>query len=230
MGLLPGFDGDYLSRSVALINNECGNFPQPVGSSAGQHEVSCVFTKGIVQADFPVRHGEGKLYAADAVIQRLQEDQQMPCGMRGRMATLPAAGFRIIQRIRKGHRGICDPTGRIFGLMPHPEAYHDWTNHTRLDATAGGGSAVGRTLWYGRYGGHPIVPECGGIHPFSLGRPRTHRIHAWHGDRNARRRNKKGAPESGAPFRVDRRSEKNSTHGQWCPDSRSVEKTLFSNR
>jgi phosphoribosylformylglycinamidine synthase len=25
--------------------------------------------------------------------------------------------------------GICDPTGRIFGLMPHPEAYHDWTNH-----------------------------------------------------------------------------------------------------
>jgi phosphoribosylformylglycinamidine synthase len=25
--------------------------------------------------------------------------------------------------------GICDPSGRIFGLMPHPEAYHHWTNH-----------------------------------------------------------------------------------------------------
>ena len=25
--------------------------------------------------------------------------------------------------------GICDPTGRIFGLMPHPEAHNDWTNH-----------------------------------------------------------------------------------------------------
>ena len=25
--------------------------------------------------------------------------------------------------------GICDPTGRIFGLMPHPEAYHHFTNH-----------------------------------------------------------------------------------------------------
>ncbi|MBF0497875.1 MAG: phosphoribosylformylglycinamidine synthase subunit PurQ, partial [Deltaproteobacteria bacterium] len=24
---------------------------------------------------------------------------------------------------------ICDPTGRIFGLMPHPEAYNHWTNH-----------------------------------------------------------------------------------------------------
>jgi phosphoribosylformylglycinamidine synthase len=25
--------------------------------------------------------------------------------------------------------GICDPTGRIFGLMPHPEAFNHWTNH-----------------------------------------------------------------------------------------------------
>jgi phosphoribosylformylglycinamidine synthase len=25
--------------------------------------------------------------------------------------------------------GICDPTGRIFGLMPHPEAFHHLTNH-----------------------------------------------------------------------------------------------------
>ena len=25
--------------------------------------------------------------------------------------------------------GICDPTGRIFGLMPHPEAFHSYMNH-----------------------------------------------------------------------------------------------------
>jgi phosphoribosylformylglycinamidine synthase len=25
--------------------------------------------------------------------------------------------------------GVCDPTGRIFGLMPHPEAFNHWTNH-----------------------------------------------------------------------------------------------------
>ena len=25
--------------------------------------------------------------------------------------------------------GICDPTGRIFGLMPHPEAFNHYTNH-----------------------------------------------------------------------------------------------------
>jgi len=27
--------------------------------------------------------------------------------------------------------GICDETGRLFGLMPHPEAYHHRTNHPR---------------------------------------------------------------------------------------------------
>jgi len=25
--------------------------------------------------------------------------------------------------------GICDPTGRVFGLMPHPEAFNHFTNH-----------------------------------------------------------------------------------------------------
>jgi phosphoribosylformylglycinamidine synthase len=25
--------------------------------------------------------------------------------------------------------GICDPTGRIFGMMPHPEAFNHYTNH-----------------------------------------------------------------------------------------------------
>ena len=27
--------------------------------------------------------------------------------------------------------GICDPSGRLFGLMPHPEAFHHRTNHPR---------------------------------------------------------------------------------------------------
>jgi phosphoribosylformylglycinamidine synthase len=27
--------------------------------------------------------------------------------------------------------GVCDVTGRVFGLMPHPEAYQHFTNHPR---------------------------------------------------------------------------------------------------
>jgi phosphoribosylformylglycinamidine synthase len=130
MGLLPGFDGDYLSRSVALINNESGNFRNQWVRLQVNPKSPCVFTKKIAQADFPVRHGEGKLYAAAAVIQRLKEDQQIV--LRYALADGSPAAGRFPNNPNgsvEDIAGICDPTGRIFGLMPHPEAYQDWTNH-----------------------------------------------------------------------------------------------------
>jgi phosphoribosylformylglycinamidine synthase len=130
LGLLPGFDGDYRSRSVALINNECGNFRNQWVRLEANPRSPCVFTKGIRSADFPVRHGEGKLYARDEIIQRLKHENQivlryaLPDGSpaAGRFPFNPNGSVEDIA-------GICDPTGRIFGLMPHPEAYNDWTNH-----------------------------------------------------------------------------------------------------
>ncbi len=32
---------------------------------------------------------------------------------------------------KAGIAGICDPSGRLFGMMPHPEAYLHYTNHPR---------------------------------------------------------------------------------------------------
>jgi phosphoribosylformylglycinamidine synthase len=130
LGLLPGFDGDYQSRSLALTHNECGNFRNQWVHLHVNDKSPCVFTRGLREADFPVRHGEGKLYAENAVIQRLQNDHQvvlryaLPDGSpaAGRFPYNPNGSVDDIA-------GICDPTGRIFGLMPHPEAYHDWTNH-----------------------------------------------------------------------------------------------------
>jgi len=46
--------------------------------------------------------------------------------------------------------GICDVSGRIFGLMPHPERYLEWTNHpfwTRLDISAQTGEAPGAMMF-----------------------------------------------------------------------------------
>jgi len=130
LGLLPGFKQDYTRRSVALTINDCGNFrnqwvhlkPNPVSP--------CVFTAGIDAAEFPVRHGEGKFYADDDTLVRLEETNQIalqyatPDGKlaQGRFPANPNGSLYDIA-------GICDPTGRIFGLMPHPEAYNHWTNH-----------------------------------------------------------------------------------------------------
>ncbi|MEE4607828.1 MAG: phosphoribosylformylglycinamidine synthase subunit PurQ [Desulfobacteraceae bacterium] len=130
LGLLPGFDGGYHSRSVALVGNACGNFRNQWVRLAIDPESPCVFTRGILQADFPVRHGEGRFYADEEVIGRLKRNHQIvlryarPDGSpaAGRFPDNPNGSVEDIA-------GICDPTGRVFGLMPHPEAFNDWTNH-----------------------------------------------------------------------------------------------------
>ncbi|MCK5192836.1 MAG: phosphoribosylformylglycinamidine synthase subunit PurQ, partial [Desulfobulbaceae bacterium] len=77
-----------------------------------------------------VRHGEGKFYADQTTISRLIDDNQvavryaMPDG-RPADRKFPFNPNGSVYDIA----GICDPSGRIFGLMPHPEAFNHWTNH-----------------------------------------------------------------------------------------------------
>ena len=130
LGLLPGFDGDYRRRSVALTYTDSGNFRDQWVSLAVQADSPCIFTRGLQRLDLPVRHGEGKFYAAADTIRRLADSGQtvvryaLPDGRpaEGRFPHNPNGSLYDIA-------GICDPTGRVFGLMPHPEAYNHFTNH-----------------------------------------------------------------------------------------------------
>jgi phosphoribosylformylglycinamidine synthase len=130
LGLLPLFDPPELRREVALIGNDCGNFRDQWVNLAINRSSPCVFTRGMDTLELPVRHGEGKLYAEPAVMQRLEAQNQvimryaMPDGTpaQGTFPYNPNGSVRDIA-------GICDPTGRIAGLMPHPEANNHVTNH-----------------------------------------------------------------------------------------------------
>lgn len=130
LGLLPGFDGDYRTRSVALTYNDCGNFRNAWVNLAINPDSPCVFTRDMESIELPIRHGEGKFYAPDEIINHLLQDQQVvmryagPNGLpaEGRFPSNPNGSLHDIA-------GICDPTGRVFGLMPHPEAYNHFTNH-----------------------------------------------------------------------------------------------------
>jgi phosphoribosylformylglycinamidine synthase len=130
IGLLPGFDGDYRSRQVALIANDCGNFRDDWVQLLVTAESPCVFTRGLGALDLPVRHGEGKLYADSQVVARLEASGQVVLRY-AKPGGQPAGGaFPHNPNGSIGDiAGICDPTGRIFGLMPHPEAFNDPTNH-----------------------------------------------------------------------------------------------------
>ncbi|BBO93491.1 phosphoribosylformylglycinamidine synthase subunit PurQ [Desulfosarcina ovata] len=130
LGLLPGIDGDYTCRSVALTNNDCGNFRDQWVHLAVNPDSPCIFTRGIETLDLPVRHGEGKFYADDKTIQTLSAGNQIALRYAlpdGRVAdgTFPHNPNGSLMDIA----GICDPSGRVFGLMPHPEAYNHVTNH-----------------------------------------------------------------------------------------------------
>jgi len=130
VGLLPGFDPHELNREVAVIGNDCGGFRDQWVYLTANLASPCVFTRGVEKIELPVRHGEGKFYAELDVLQRLVSQEQVilrysrPDGTPadGEFPLNPNGSLDDIA-------GICDPSGRIAGLMPHPEAFNHCTNH-----------------------------------------------------------------------------------------------------
>jgi phosphoribosylformylglycinamidine synthase I len=144
LGLLPLFESPELHREVALIWNDCGGFRDQWVHLAVNPESPCVFTTGMKAIELPIRHGEGKFYAESPVLNRLQAQNQV--FLRYAMPTgIPAGGAFPFNPNGSldDIAGICDPTGRIAGLMPHPEAYNhvsnhpDWTHHKAILGRSG---------------------------------------------------------------------------------------------
>jgi phosphoribosylformylglycinamidine synthase len=123
LGLLPAFDGVYFKQEVALAHNDSNLFRDDWVYLKANPDSKCVFTKGIDMIRLPIRHGEGKFVAEDEVIEKIMnknlavlryctEDGDCDC-------EFPANPNGAMKSIA----GICDVSGRIFGLMPHPEAF-----------------------------------------------------------------------------------------------------------
>ncbi len=129
LGLLPGFARGAFRREVALTYNDSGSYRNQ-WVHVRVEPTPCVFTRGLERVDLPIRHAEGKFVAAPETLALLEEGQQVvlryarpdgaPAG--GRFPWNPNGAMADIA-------GICDPSGRIFGLMPHPEACNHVTNH-----------------------------------------------------------------------------------------------------
>jgi phosphoribosylformylglycinamidine synthase len=157
VGLLPGFDGDYRSRTVALIGNDCGSFRDQWVHLKVETGSPCVFTRGLEHLELPVRHGEGKFYAEESVIKDLEEKHQVVVRYADSDGNLANGSYpENPNGSMNDIAGVCDSTGRVFGLMPHPEAYNHWTNHPNW------------TLFKERYrrGGEPYPQEGYGIQIF----------------------------------------------------------------
>ena len=133
LGLLPALDGNF-TQQVTLTNNDSGRFEDRWVWLKANAASPCIFTKGIDQLYLPVRHGEGKFVARDKeVIESLKSNNQI-------VFTYVEAGSPQVPSMKypdnpNGSQlsiaAVCDPSGRLFGMMPHPEAFLHKTNHPR---------------------------------------------------------------------------------------------------
>ncbi|OGU13125.1 MAG: phosphoribosylformylglycinamidine synthase [Geobacteraceae bacterium GWC2_53_11] len=134
MGMLPGFDGDYLSQSVTLTHNDCGRFQDRWTYLKVDAASPSIFTKGIDKGIYlPVRHGEGKfLCDTEATLARIEADHLAV--LRYSDSAYADATLEFPANPNGSTNGIaalCDSTGRLMGLMPHPEAFVHYTQHPR---------------------------------------------------------------------------------------------------
>ncbi|MEI6420980.1 MAG: phosphoribosylformylglycinamidine synthase I [Lentisphaerota bacterium] len=123
LGLVPALDSQYFTQQVALAHNDSGTFRDDWIHLKANPKCKCVFTKGIDRIFLPIRHGEGKFVTDDAVLKRIEKENLVAlryCDPNGNAK----CGFpHNPNGSLNGIAGICDTTGRIFGLMPHPEAH-----------------------------------------------------------------------------------------------------------
>jgi phosphoribosylformylglycinamidine synthase len=124
-GFLPGLP-QYKSL-LTLTNNDSGRFECRWVYLKVNEASPCVFTRGIERMYLPVAHGEGKvvtdlnilpraniaLYYADETGNISAGYPDNPNGSMGNIA------------------GLCDASGRVFALMPHPERHIRGTQHPR---------------------------------------------------------------------------------------------------
>ncbi|MFO7752802.1 MAG: phosphoribosylformylglycinamidine synthase subunit PurQ [Desulfobacteraceae bacterium] len=130
LGLLPALESSYSERTASITWNDCGNFRDQWVHLAGNVKSPCVFTTGVETAELPVRHGEGKFVAPADVLESLADNNQVVFRYADENGNPADLKFPLNPNgSAEDIAGICDPTGRVFGLMPHPEAYNHFTNH-----------------------------------------------------------------------------------------------------
>ena len=131
LGILPAAAGMQWRQEATLTTNDSGKFEDRWVYMRVDSTCTSPFVRGIEQLYLPVRHGEGKFVPRDdEIMQTIRANHQIAaryCGPDADSAPYPWNPNGSVDDIA----AICDPSGRVFGLMPHPEAYVHRTHHPR---------------------------------------------------------------------------------------------------
>ena len=125
-GILPGLHNNG-EQSITLAANDSGKFECRWVYLKVNSNSPCLFTKGIEKLYLPVAHGEGKVVTSGGTL----PDSNVALFYTDEHGNINA-GYPYNPNGSAGNiAGICDPSGRIFALMPHPERHILGTQHPR---------------------------------------------------------------------------------------------------
>lgn len=147
-GLLPGpeqasLEPDLVQRASLTLNNT-GRYEDRWVTLEFDPQSPCIWTKNIQRIECPVRHGEGRFVMPSGEgLDLLESNHQLAVryadptkpvgeGLQDELLPFPLSPNGSMRNIA----GICDATGLVFGLMPHPEAFYSmWLHpeHTSMD-------------------------------------------------------------------------------------------------
>ena len=128
LGVAPALEDKYGERQVALMNNKTARYECRWAYLKNTSE-KCVWTRGIGVIHISVAHGEGNFYMEDEILAGIKKGDQIAfkyvhengAPANGEFPVNPNGAMEDIA-------AICDPSGRILAIMPHPERFNCFTN------------------------------------------------------------------------------------------------------
>lgn len=128
LGLVPALDGRYSERQVVFDRNDNARYTDRWVWLKNTSKKG-VWTQGIKHLHAPIAHGEGKLVAPPEVLKTIQKNDQIAfqyvhedgSPAKGQYPANPNGAMLDIA-------ALTDPSGRVLGIMPHPERFLTATN------------------------------------------------------------------------------------------------------
>lgn len=126
LGLLPAVQQKYGERQASLLANDSARYTVRWVDVKVQN--NSPWLKYIEALSLPIAHGEGRLYVDENILSSMKANKQIALQyFNGEIClhqNLPSNPNGAVADIA----GITDESGRIFGLMPHPERAVSFTN------------------------------------------------------------------------------------------------------
>ena len=129
IGILPNLGQKY-KQEITLSSNSSAKFEDRWLSLKTNHKSPCVFTKGMPGVlQLPIAHGEGRYIPVNSRVRKKVLNKNLVvfqysngAGRLGNDKTNPNGSVDSIA-------AICDASGRVLGMMPHPERYVNRLQH-----------------------------------------------------------------------------------------------------